>query len=203
MQLAAARLEQARATAAAAGANRNPQVAANANMNRLGGPLINAAGGSGNLFGVNAGVAYEVDVAGRLSDTAKAAVGVLIEETKKHFEELPAVLRHLQLIRDDIVENIALFIAHKWLPAGNRRLLDILPGIGVTLMLWLIAGKLFGDYLAQFAKNYVSTYAGLASVMVALVFLYMIASIFIYGGELNATIMELRKERRRRKSGPV
>ena len=98
---------------------------------------------------------------------------------------------------------IALFIAHKWLPAGNRRLLDILPGIGVTLMLWLIAGKLFGDYLAQFAKNYVSTYAGLASVMVALVFLYMIASIFIYGGELNATIMELRKERRRRKSGPV
>ena len=39
--------------------------------------------------------------------------------------------------------------------------------------------------------------------MVALVFLYMIASIFIYGGELNATIMELRKERRRRKSGAL
>ena len=38
--------------------------------------------------------------------------------------------------------------------------------------------------LAQFAKNYVSTYAGLASVMVALVFLYMIASIFIYGGSI-------------------
>jgi membrane protein len=95
---------------------------------------------------------------------------------------------------------IALFIAHKWLPAGHRRLLDILPGIGATLILWLFAGKAFGDYLAQFANNYVSTYAGLASVMVALVFLYVIASIFIYGGELNATIMELRKERRRMKS---
>ncbi|CAN0388875.1 unnamed protein product, partial [Phaeothamnion confervicola] len=96
---------------------------------------------------------------------------------------------------------VALFIVHKWLPAGNRRLLDILPGIGTTLVMWLIAGKAFGDYLGQFANNYVSTYAGLASVMVALVFLYVVASIFIYGGELNATILELRKERRRRKAG--
>ena len=98
---------------------------------------------------------------------------------------------------------VALFIVHKWLPAGNRRLLDILPGIGATLAMWLVAGKLFGDYLAQFAKNYVTTYAGLASVMVALVFLYMIASIFIYGGELNTTILEFRKERRRGKADAV
>jgi membrane protein len=98
---------------------------------------------------------------------------------------------------------VALFIVHKWLPAGNRRLLDILPGIGATLVMWLIAGQAFGDYLAQFANNYVTTYAGLASVMVALVFLYVVASIFIYGGELNATILEYRKERRRRKMGAV
>jgi len=95
---------------------------------------------------------------------------------------------------------IALFIVHKWLPAGNRRLLDILPGIGTTLAMWLIAGQAFGDYLAQFAGNYVTTYAGLASVMVALVFLYVVASIFIYGGELNATILEYRRERRRKKT---
>jgi membrane protein len=31
-------------------------------------------------------------------------------------------------------------------------------------------------------------YAGLASAMVALVFLYICASIFIYGGELNSVI---------------
>jgi membrane protein len=38
----------------------------------------------------------------------------------------------------------------------------------------------------------VTTYAGLASVMVALVFLYTSASIFIYGGELNAAIKDSR-----------
>jgi membrane protein len=31
-------------------------------------------------------------------------------------------------------------------------------------------------------------YAGLASAMVALIFLYVCASIFIYGGELNSVI---------------
>ena len=62
-----------------------------------------------------------------------------------------------------------------------------------ALILWLIAGELFGDYLARFAYTYVSYYAGLASAMIALVFLYVIASIFILGGELNAAILRWRE----------
>jgi membrane protein len=42
----------------------------------------------------------------------------------------------------------------------------------------------------------VSYYAGLASAMIALVFLYLIASIFIYGAELNTAVLELRKQPR-------
>jgi membrane protein len=92
-----------------------------------------------------------------------------------------------------IVLILALFIVHKWLPAGRRRFAAILPGIVVTLALWLMVGELFGDYLSRFAYTYVSYYAGLASVMVALVFLYMVASIFILGGELNAAILRWRE----------
>jgi membrane protein len=73
---------------------------------------------------------------------------------------------------------IALVIAHKWLPAGRRRLVDILPGVVLTLALSLIFAMAFGQYLAEFARNYVSTYAGLASVMIALLFLYTLACIF-------------------------
>ncbi len=83
---------------------------------------------------------------------------------------------------------IALVIVHKWLPAGSRRMRDIAPGIVVTMVLSIISGMVFGEYLAYFASNYVTTYAGLASVMIALVFFYFIATIFIYGGELNAQI---------------
>src|SRR5262249_29056233 len=82
----------------------------------------------------------------------------------------------------------ALVIAHKWLAAGRRRFRDIGIGVLVTIFLWLVTGFAFGRYLARFAHNYVSYYAGLASVMIALIFLYWTACIFIYGGELNAAI---------------
>jgi membrane protein len=87
---------------------------------------------------------------------------------------------------------VALFILHAWLPAGRRSFLQILPGIVFTFVASLVSGIVFGQYLARFANNYVTMYAGLASVIIALVFLYFIAAIFVYGGELNAAIIKSR-----------
>jgi membrane protein len=87
---------------------------------------------------------------------------------------------------------IALAVIHTWLPAGRRTLGEIAPGIVATLLLWLLAGAVFGRYLAEYAFAYVSMYAGLASAMVALVFLYVCASIFVFGAELNSTIVKVR-----------
>jgi membrane protein len=111
-------------------------------------------------------------------------------------EPLWSLFNSLRVSAAAIVLVVALFIVHKWLPAGRRRFIAILPGIVVTLVLWLIAGELFGDYLSRFAYTYVSYYAGLASAMIALVFLYMIASIFILGGEFNAAILRWRDEQK-------
>jgi membrane protein len=88
---------------------------------------------------------------------------------------------------------VPLILVHKWLPAGKRSFREIMPGILATLVLWLLAGTLFGRYLADFAFTYSIYYAGLASPMIALAFLYFTASIFIYGGELNATILKFRE----------
>jgi len=90
---------------------------------------------------------------------------------------------------------IALFILHAWLPAGRRRFLQILPGIAFTVVASLISGVAFGQYLARFADRYVTMYAGLASVIIALVFLYFTAAIFVFGGELNAAIIKSRLPR--------
>jgi membrane protein len=87
---------------------------------------------------------------------------------------------------------LALIIVHSWLPAGRRALSEIAPGILTTLLLWLVAGAAFGRYLAEYAFAYASMYAGLASVMIALVFLYVCASIFVYGAELNSVIAKHR-----------
>lgn len=94
-----------------------------------------------------------------------------------------------------VVLIVALLIVHQWLPAGRRSFIQIAPGIAATLLLWLISGAAFGRYLAEYAFAYVSMYAGLASAMVALVFLYVCASIFIFGGELNSVIAKARERR--------
>jgi membrane protein len=86
------------------------------------------------------------------------------------------------------VITLALVLVHKWLPAGHRRYREIVPGILATLILWLAGGIMFGRYLEEFASSYVTYYAGLASVMTALVFLYLTAASFMYGGELNSAI---------------
>jgi membrane protein len=89
---------------------------------------------------------------------------------------------------------LALVVAHKWLACGSRNTREIAPGIAVTLLLWMVSAFAFARYLAAFSGAYVRTYAGLASAMVALVFLYWTAGIFVYGGELNQAIRRERGE---------
>jgi membrane protein len=101
-----------------------------------------------------------------------------------------------RIVTATILLTSALLILHMWLPAGRRRLDEIWPGIVATLVLWLACGFLFGRYLSDFSYTYVTYYAGLASAMIALVFLYYSAWIFIYGGELNAAIARERGVRK-------
>ncbi|TCD13689.1 YihY/virulence factor BrkB family protein [Oricola cellulosilytica] len=87
-----------------------------------------------------------------------------------------------------------LFVAHKWLPAGRRSFGSLVPGIALTMVAWVLGATLFATYLESFAV-YVTTYAGLASIMIALVFLYIISAIFILGAEINAAIIRYREAR--------
>ena len=82
---------------------------------------------------------------------------------------------------------LGLIAVHMWLPAGKRRFVDIVPGMIFTLIGWVVGSTMFATYLDNFS-SYVTTYAGLASIMIAVVFLYIVSMIFILGGELNAAI---------------
>jgi membrane protein len=121
-------------------------------------------------------------------ETARRYIPLMVESN----ERLLTVARYGITISAMIV---ALFILHAWLPAGRRSFMQILPGIAFTMVASLVSGIVFGQYLARFANNYVTMYAGLASVIIALVFLYFIAAIFVYGGELNAAIIKSRLPR--------
>jgi membrane protein len=91
---------------------------------------------------------------------------------------------------------VSLFSAHYLLPAHRLRIVDVVPGVALTFLASIFFGEAFGMYLSQFARNYFSMYAGLASVMIALVYLYWVALLFVFGGELNAAILRERARRR-------
>ena len=67
-----------------------------------------------------------------------------------------------------------------------------MPGVTLTFVASIVFGELFGAYLSQYLRNYITMYAGLASAMIALVYLYWVALLFVFGGELNAAIMRAR-----------
>jgi membrane protein len=90
-----------------------------------------------------------------------------------------------------VMLTIALLVVHLWLPAGKRRVFDVIPGVFLTLLAWLVGALIFAYYLVTFA-TYTATYAGLASVVIVLIFLYMVGVIFIVGAEINAALMKFR-----------
>jgi membrane protein len=81
--------------------------------------------------------------------------------------------------------------AHLWLADTRPLLRDVAPGIAATLVLWLMGATLYGEFLANVA-HVKATYAGLAGILTALIFLQISAAIFIFGAELNAALRRRR-----------
>jgi membrane protein len=109
------------------------------------------------------------------------------------YEEIYSVLRSIVTA---LLMVVVLVAAHLWLPQSRPPAAQLWPGLAATLVLWFVAGKVFAFYLGKFA-NYAATYAGLASVVTAIFFLYLIALIMILGAELNAALRRLRDGRLR------
>jgi membrane protein len=86
-----------------------------------------------------------------------------------------------------IVLVAGLTAAHLWLPDARPRASNVLPGIAATLILWLLGAGLYGEFLANMT-HLKATYAGLAGILTALIFLQISAAIFIFGAELNAAL---------------
>jgi len=88
-----------------------------------------------------------------------------------------------------VVLVLGLVAAHLWLPDSRPRSWDVVPGIAATLVLWLAGASLYGEFLANMT-HLKSTYAGLAGILTALIFLQISAAIFIFGAEVNAALRQ-------------
>jgi membrane protein len=102
-----------------------------------------------------------------------------------------ATFGYLRIAVTSMLVIVVLTAAHLWLPQNRPAATRRWPGIVATLLLWALAARVFAAYLARFA-NYTATYAGLASLVTAIFFLYLVALIMIFGAEFNAALGRLR-----------
>jgi membrane protein len=77
---------------------------------------------------------------------------------------------------------------HRILPDSRLTVRQILPGALLTTILWIVAASVLTVYFDKFA-NYALTYGSLGGVIVTLMFFYVSAIIFIFGGEINAALL--------------
>lgn len=125
---------------------------------------------------------------------------VLLVFAPLYFSFLASAAQDLQpwLLRSEAVRWVTafgllifvVFACHRWLPGRRRSLARLRPGIILTVVLWIVVAWCFTLYLESFA-NYSATYAGLSGIMTALIFMYLMAAILIFGAEYNAALARL------------
>ena len=88
---------------------------------------------------------------------------------------------------------LQLIAYHLWLVGGRRTLIEIMPGILVSTVLWMLLAGLFSRWLE--INNYARFYGALTQLMSSLIYFQLTAMVVMLGAEINRGIMELKKLR--------
>lgn len=70
------------------------------------------------------------------------------------------------------------------IPNANLKFVEVIPGAFLSVVLWVISGHLLSKYIIYYNQLSI-IYGSLGSIIVTLVFFYIINMIFIYGAEFN------------------
>ena len=109
----------------------------------------------------------------------------------------PALRGHfvtLEQLRYPIGVTLLIFgvlLCHRILPAKALSVLEILPGVVLTVAAWVVMSSIFSIYLLNF-NTFASTYASLSGIFAAMFFVYLAALVLILGGEVNR-VLEVRR----------
>ena len=80
-----------------------------------------------------------------------------------------------------------LLLCHRILPAKRLNVLEVLPGVLLTVVVWMVLTGVFSYYLVRF-NTFASTYASLSGLFAAMFFVYLAALVLIFGGEVNRVL---------------
>lgn len=115
---------------------------------------------------------------------------VIVAFLDAHAPQLKDLVAIFTLVRIPValfVLLVGLVMAHMLLPARKLRFLEILPGVLLTVTVWIGLSLAYSIYLVRFG-TFASMYAGLSGVFAALFFLYLSALVLLLGGEVNRVL---------------
>ena len=93
-----------------------------------------------------------------------------------------------------LIMAVVLMLQHMLALGERRPLHEALPGIITSLALWM--GLSFGfSYYVENRARYAVLYGSIATTVVALLWMYMSATVFLLGAELNGALLSYRKEK--------
>ncbi len=80
-----------------------------------------------------------------------------------------------------------LHVAHRILPAKSLSARHTLPGVLLTVVVWIALTAAFSEWLQRF-NSFASTYSSLSGLFAAMFFVYLAALVLILGGEVNRVL---------------
>lgn len=75
------------------------------------------------------------------------------------------------------------------IPNAKLRLIEVIPGAILTIILWALSGHLLSKYIIYYRQLSI-VYGSLGSIIVTLMFFYIVNLIFIIGAEFNYLVMK-------------
>ena len=97
---------------------------------------------------------------------------------------LDPILRHMGYWLSAFVVFLVVAISYYILPNIKQRMIDTAPGALIVTILWMLVSYLFTIFIENFNQVNV-VYGSLAGIIIALIFFYLLAVLYIFGAEFN------------------
>src|SRR5215216_1314018 len=94
---------------------------------------------------------------------------------------------------------VVLSVVYRFGPNAKQRLRTVIPGAALSVVLWAISSVGFSFYLANFS-NYGVTYGSIGAAVGLLFYLFLFASVVLFGAELYAPTRRHRTRTRGRRA---
>ena len=118
-----------------------------------------------------------------ITPVALALINVNAPHLKPGFDLLDALRYPLAIL----LLTAGLLVSHRVLPARRLNIREVLPGVLLTVVVWMVLSSVFSYYLVRF-NTFNSTYASLSGIFAAMFFVYLAALVLILGGEFNRVL---------------